>query len=140
MAEDLSGVSLRFAVHLDVLPLGDWTKCEGLTVEYEIEEYKEGGQNDFVHRLPGRVKYQNIKLSRPLTKRSSEVLRSLAHISPRTSHTGSIELRDGANHKVIGWKLQGVYPVKWTGPTMDVSTNSVAIESLELAHRGFSVE
>ena len=141
MTEDLFGVSLRFVVDIHGLSLGDWTKCEGLTVEYEVEEYKEGGQNDFVHRLPGRVKYQNIKLSRPLTKRSKEVLRCLARIQQELKRqTGSIELRDAADQKVIRWNLDGVFPVKWTGPTMDVSANNAAIESLELAHQGFSVE
>jgi phage tail-like protein len=135
------GVNLYFHVTLDGMNLGDWTKCEGLTVEYEVEEYKEGGQNGFIHRLPGRVKYQNIKLTRPLDSRSREVLRYLASVQENLERqTGSIELRDAANAQVIRWKLDGVYPVKWTGPTMDVSANNVATEALELSHQGFKVE
>ena len=61
------GLTLRFMVTIDhQVALGNWTKCEGLTVEWEVQEYREGGLNDYVHRLPGRRKYQNIKLTRPV--------------------------------------------------------------------------
>ena len=61
------GLTLRFEVTIDhKVDLGNWTKCEGLTVEWELQEYREGGLNDYVHRLPGRRKFQNIKLTRPI--------------------------------------------------------------------------
>jgi phage tail-like protein len=141
MPDNPFGVTLRFVVKIGGLSLGDWTKCEGLTVEYEVEEYKEGGQNAYVHRLPGRAKYQNIKLTRPLDRRSREVLTCLARVQQRAGRqTGSIELRDAANARVIRWKLDGVFPVKWTGPSLDLGANNAAIEALELAHLGFQVE
>ena len=38
------GLTLRFTVTIDnQLTLGNWTKCEGLTVEWEVQEYREGG-------------------------------------------------------------------------------------------------
>ena len=93
MAGFPSGVSLRFVVKVDGLSLGDWTKCEGLTVEYEVEEYKEGGQNGFVHRLPGRAKYQNIKLTRPLDHASSGVAAWISRVEgPAAGHTAQIAI------------------------------------------------
>ena len=56
------GLGLRFKVAIDGHELGNWQKCDGLNVEYDIQEYREGGQNGFVHRLPGRAKYENVKL------------------------------------------------------------------------------
>jgi len=38
---------------------------------------------------------------------------------------------------MYAWTLEGVWPAKWTGPTLDVGQNSVALEVLELAHHGF---
>ena len=35
----------------------------GLSVEYDIEEYKEGGENRFTHKLPVRTKYADLVLS-----------------------------------------------------------------------------
>src|SRR5688572_21544461 len=36
----------------------------GLSVEYDTEEFKEGGENRFTHKLPGRTKYADLVLKR----------------------------------------------------------------------------
>ena len=141
MASDTFGVSLRFSVSVDGIELGDWTKCEGLTVEYEVEEYKEGGENEFVHRLPGRAKYQNIKLSRPVDADTLKVMQYLSAVQTNLRRDGGvIALHDGADQPLMKWSLRCVYPVKWTGPVMDLGANTVAVEALELSHEGFTGE
>ena len=78
-----TALGLRFTVTIDgQTSLGDWTKCEGLTVEYDVHEYKEGGINGWVWRLPGRAKYQNIKLTRPVTKSTADVANWLSTVKP----------------------------------------------------------
>lgn len=142
MADEDPARSLRFKVEIDHHSLGAWTKCEGLSVEYEIQEYKEGGENTYVHRLPGRAKYQNIKLTRPLTSAPEKVADWLASfqssiqkkITPGTAH---ISLLDPEGKQLRKWDLQEVYPVKWSGPSMDAASNQLATESLELSHSGF---
>jgi phage tail-like protein len=132
------GLGLRFTVTIDGLELGNWSKCEGLTIEYEVHEYKEGGQNGFVHRLPGRAKYQNIKLTRPVDASTVTVAGWVASIQAITTRTtAQIAVLDSAGEVVAFWNLMDVYPVKWTGPSLDVSASTVAMESLELAHNGF---
>ena len=39
----------------------------GLAVEVEVKEYNEGGINDYVHKLPTRIKYPNLVLKRGVT-------------------------------------------------------------------------
>ena len=78
------GLSLCFKVTLDDhTDLGSWTKCDGLGVEYDVQEVKEGGNNDYVHRLPGRAKYQNLKLTRPIDKDTQKVADWLASVASR---------------------------------------------------------
>ena len=48
--------ALRFKVDITGLEIGRFATCSGLTVEYEVMEYQEGGQNDYVHKLRGRLK------------------------------------------------------------------------------------
>src|SRR5947208_14858437 len=36
----------------------------GLSVEFEMEEFKEGGENRFTHKLPVRTKYGELVLKR----------------------------------------------------------------------------
>jgi len=134
------GLSNVFKVTLDdQTDLGSWTKCEGLTVEYDVQEVKEGGNNDYVHRFPGRAKYQNIKLTRPIDKDTRKVAAWLASVAsdPKRS-TALIALFDSGGAEVTSWKVAGVYPAKWSGPTLDTGTNAVALEVLELVHNGFT--
>ena len=135
-------LSPRFKVEIDHHDLGTWTKCDGLSVEYEIQEYKEGGENRYVHRLPGRAKYQNVKLTRPINANSDRVAAwlssMLASVQKKiTPGTGHIALVDPEGKAVASWNLADVYPVKWSGPSLDAGSNQFATESLELAHNGF---
>jgi len=133
------GLSLRFTVTIDGYgSLGNWSKCEGLKVTYDVHEYKEGGQNGFAHKLPGRATYQNIKLTRPVDSDSMMVAGWLASIQAMTRReTAEIAILDASGEVVTTFNLMDVYPVSWTGPTLDVGSSSVAMESLELAHNGF---
>ena len=134
-----TALGLYFTVEIDDdRSLGDWTKCEGLSVEWDIHEYKEGGVNDYIHRLPGRTKYQNLKLSRPVTKATADVVAWLKEVSPTQDWPDAkVAVRDAAGTEVAAWTFGSVRPVKWQGPTLDVGQNQVAVEVLELAHNGF---
>lgn len=136
------GLSLRFEVTIDHgTSLGSWSKCEGLTVEYDVHEYQEGGNNGFVHRLPGRRKYQNIRLTRPVSSDTTGVMTWLASVQAKvTPVTAQIAVRDTNGETVMTWSLTGVYPVRWTGPTLDLGTSAAATEQLELVHTGFLAE
>jgi phage tail-like protein len=139
MPEELAALGLRFKVTIDGYgSLGNWTKCEGLVVEYDIEEYEEGGLNEYVHRLPGRAKYQNIKLTRPIDSNSAVVAGWLASVQPSQSRqTAQIAVLDASGEVVSEWNLMGVFPVRWTGPRLDVASSDFATEQLELVHNGF---
>lgn len=132
-------LGLHFRVVIDgQTSLGDWTKCEGLSVEYDVYEFKEGGVNSHIHRLPGRAKYQNIKLSRPVTRDTASVAQWLASVTPGMPRTTmQISVLDEGATEIASWSLDTVIPVRWTGPTLDVAQSGVAVESLELAHGGF---
>ncbi len=133
-----SGLGLRFKVSIDGKDIGNWQKVDGLTLEYDLYEYSEGGENAYVHRLPGRVKYQNVKLTRPIDTDSVSVAAWLASLQVRmVPATAHISVLDPSGETVADWYLAGVYPVRWTGPSLDVNSNSWATETLEIAHNGF---
>jgi phage tail-like protein len=139
MPDHATAQSLRFRVKLDGgADLGNWSKCDGLAVEYDVVEYKEGGENAFIHRIPGRAKYQNIKLTRPLNQDTKKVTAWIASLRVSVERqTAQISALDSEGKVIASWNLDGVYPVKWNGPSLDVGNNQVATESLELAHNGF---
>ncbi|HEV2360671.1 MAG TPA: phage tail protein [Acidimicrobiales bacterium] len=133
-----TAVTVCFTVNVDGIDLGRFQTCQGLGCEVTLEKREEGGNNGFIHQLPGRVKYTNVKLTRPVNESSANIA------SWMSSMVGSIQRRTAqvqamaADGTVIAsWSLDQVIPVKWTGPNLDVSQAKVAIETLELAHHGF---
>jgi phage tail-like protein len=135
-----TGQSLHFRVKLDGGPdLGNWSKCDGLSVEYDIFEYKEGGENTYVHRIPGRAKFQNLKLTRPVNKDSKQVADWIAQMKTQVKReTAEVSALDTEGNALATWSFEGVYPVRWTGPSLDIGNNQAATETLELAHNGFA--
>ena len=132
-------IALRFDVTVDGQDLGAFTGVKGLVVEHDVLEWAEGGQNGFVHRLPGRVRYpQDIVLSR-CTDRQTGALAAWfdATRAARTLHSGAITAYDGDEDVVAVWRLTGVWPVRYTGPVLDSVLGGPARETLALAHSGF---
>ena len=41
---------------------------------------------------------------------------------------------------LVSWRLEGVIPVKWQGPSFSAESPKVAQETLEIAHNGFTIE
>jgi phage tail-like protein len=133
-------LGLRFHVTVDKgeKDLGTWTKCDGLSVEWEFHEYKEGGLNTYTHRIPSRAKYTNLKLTRPVDQGSKTVTDWLRDLQKKvTRHTAEVSVITPDGDTLAQWNLTGVYPVRWTGPSLDTGSNQVATETLELSHNGF---
>jgi phage tail-like protein len=127
-----------FKVSIDGHELGVFTACDGLGVEVVLEQREEGGNNEFVHQLPVRMKYTNIKLTRPVDAQSKEVSRWLAQMEGTITRASAEITALGVDSKpVTSWKLKGVIPVRWQGPSLAADSAKAATETLELAHHGF---
>jgi phage tail-like protein len=133
------GLAARFQVIIDGQDLGSWSKCSGLGVDFQHEEYKELGNNSFTHLLPMGAKYGPITLERACTAEESLALKGwlASMVTQPTKGTASITLHDGAQGEVITWTLTGVFPAKWTGPQLEGQSKDMAKETLVLAHEGF---
>lgn len=127
---------LRFRVALDDAEIGRFSECSGISAEWELQTYAEGGQNRFEHKLRGRLKYPNVVLKRGVTH--EDALLKWFFQSQERDKRGSITITllgpDGK--KVRSFAFTGAFPVKWTGPNFNAGSNNIAVETLELAHEG----
>jgi phage tail-like protein len=133
-----TAVSLMFTVKLDDVNLGAFSSCDGLGAEVVLETREEGGQNSYVWQLPSRLKYPNIKLSRPLgrdTQKIADWFASMANGYQRK--TATIEAKTSDGQVVATWSLQDVVPVRWTGPALNAEAPKILTETIEIAHHGF---
>jgi phage tail-like protein len=130
-------VSIAYKCTIDgFIPLGIWTKLDGLGFEYTVTEYREGGVNGYTHKIVGPGKYTNLRLSRPVDSTSDLLMLwlqgNLMKVLPQTM---AITAMTAGGEEITTWNLAGVVPVKWSGPTLDIMSNSVATETLEVAYQ-----
>ncbi len=129
----------RFRVEIDGIISAGFAECCGIQMETEVEEYREGGINDYVHKLVKITKYTNLTLKRGLTD-SDELWNWYQDVvmGKVKRKNCSIILLDGEGNEGWRWNFKEAYPVKWTGPSLKADSKVVAIETLELTHTGFT--
>ena len=135
-----------FKFSVEGIEIGTFQEVSGLSVDIEVEEIQEGGENGFVHKLPGRMTWPNIVLKRGLTRSNN-----LFEWINKSSGAGF----DGANNRLErrpatitllaadesplrSWEIVDAFAVKWTGPSFDATSTDPATEELEIAHHGFT--
>ena len=135
------GAQFRFKVTIDGIDIGSFTALDGLSAEYSVMPYSEGGENGYEHHLPGPLRYSTIKLSRALYP-GSPLASWFSKFTQRKSRASSVKTAaitalDSSGKVVASWDLYDVYPLKWTGPSFAANGNAVLTETLELRHHGF---
>ena len=121
----------------DIDTVGFFMHCSGLELTFDVYEYQEGGNNDFVHRLPGVLNSPNLILSRGLT--NEEALQKWFWTTKTTAERKEITLTLKTQNAERNWTFADAFPVKWTGPTLDADTGDIATETLEIAHSGLKM-
>ena len=111
----------------------------GLSAEVGTEEFREGGLNEYAHRIPTGAKYGNLVLKRGLASGSA-----LVDWCRKAVEDFDFEPKDvtvsllGKNHDpLVSWSFSGAYPAKWSTSDLKAQDNALAIESLELVYRQF---
>lgn len=133
-----TAVSVCYVMKIDDVELGTFSSCEGLGCEVVLETREEGGNNFNVWQLPTRLKYSNIKLSRPLGKDTEKITKWFATMAAGYQRkTGTIQAMRANGTVVAQWALYDVIPVRWTGPSLTADQPKVVTETIEIAHHGF---
>ena len=114
----------------------------GLTVEFDYENFKEGGENRFEHKLPVRTKYADLILKRGLLTNSDVIKWMLDAFRNREFRPSDITvvLLNEKGEPLKTWKIAHAIPKKWIVADLNAGENSVLIETIELTYRYFTVE
>jgi phage tail-like protein len=129
--------AFRFQISLDDKLAAGFSEIGGLSVELEPQEYAEGGINTHMHKFPGRAKQSNITLKRGIVDRNMWDWFYEFILGTGKSRSMSIKLHDPSGHDVVmEWQIRHAFPIKWSGPELNATQNSVAVESMEFAHEG----
>lgn len=129
--------AFRFTVTFDDLPPGGFSDCTGLSLETEMLEYAEGGLNSHTWRFAGRTKQANVSLKRGIVSRVLWDWHQAIANGDFRSRNCAIRVQDpSGSDDVLEFALADAFPVKWIGPELSAGGNTLAIETLELAHQG----
>jgi len=161
-------LSFSFYIEIDDKIEAGFTVCTGLSVRREVMTYQEGGINDYVHTLPGRVTYGNITLKRGIA--FSEALwrwfatgfaftvaglaaGEAAVSEDRNKRNRALAAQNALYRKISIYQcvpyttkvarqydLEEAFPIAWNGPELNTGSSEVAIESIEIAFRKFTVQ
>jgi len=111
----------------------------GFSAEREIEEVAEGGENGFVHRLPKRVRHQNLVLKRGLVDHATALFRWCARALESDLHEAMttqdivVSLLDPDARPIVRWSFVRAWPVKMEVAAFNARESEVAIETLEFS-------
>jgi phage tail-like protein len=132
--------SFRYTVEIDNQLIGAFTECTMPSFEIEVESIKEGGQNEYIHAVPGRAKPGNVTLKHGIMVNDQLMVwayQTMANLFGAEKFKNVSIVMYNNNHKPIyRFDFNQAYPVKWQGPSLKSSESAVAIETLELAHHG----
>lgn len=108
----------------------------GLTVDVNLDTYNEGGENRFVHRLPGRTRYGDLVLKRGMTLVSGITAWCVDAIENFNYQPTNmlISLLNEDHLPVSSWYITNAIPIKYDITGLNAEQNQIVIESMTLRY------
>jgi len=135
-------VKFHFQVEWGGTQIG-FTEVSGLDVEIEPIEYRQGASPEFTKtKMPGLQKYSNITLKRGSFQSDNEFYEwwNTVKLNQIQRRDITVSLLNEDHEPMIVWKVKNAWPVKVQSTDLKSDSSEVAIETLELAHEGLTME
>ena len=118
-------------------------EVSGLDVESQPIEYRHGDSPEFsVTKMPGIKKFGNVTMKKGVYKSDNKFWDWFNQIKMNTIKRVpvTISLLDEAGAPTMVWTLANAWPTKVTGTDLKADGNEVAIETIEIAHEGITID
>jgi phage tail-like protein len=124
----------RFRVEIDSVQQAGFSECSGLGSHVEVIEYREGGDQTQVRKLPGKSSFPDITLKWGSTN-SHELYdwHRTAVTGQIQRKNGSVVLLDDSGTEQVRWHFFNGWASKWDGPSFNAKGNDIAIETLTIS-------
>ena len=143
--QNAGALSTSFLLEVDGLPIGRFSAVSGLSMSVDVETYQEGGENNYEHKFPGRVTWENLVFKRGITNDNNLFNWFELTVGPGfmltdsfTRATAGVTMLSANGKRLRSWVIQDAFPVRWKGPDFDANNDEVPTEELEVAHHGFT--
>ncbi|MDB4533898.1 phage tail protein [Vicingaceae bacterium] len=119
------------------------SEVSGLDIELDVIEYRDGNSQTFsTQKMSGLRKSSDVTVKKGIfadDKDYYEWFNAVAMNTPERKDV-TISLLDEEHAPVMTWKLINAWPKKIASPDMKSDSSEVAIESIEIAHEGVTIE
>ena len=126
--------SYNFKLEIGGVAQGHFTECSGFSAKTEIISYREAGNHQLVHHIPGPVDYAAVTLRYGVTE-SHELWDWLMKAAEDNVQRLNVSIRlldSQGDSEVMRWNLVDAWPSEWQGAALYASYKALAIESLTL--------
>lgn len=120
-----------------------FSEVSGLDVETEVIEYRDGASLEYIKtKMPGMQKFGNITLKRGTFQGDNDFYGWWNTVALNTidRRNVTISLLNENHEPVVVWKVKNAWPTKVQSTDLKADGNEVAIESIELAHEGLTIQ
>lgn len=119
------------------------SEVSGLDIELDVIEYRDGNSQTFsTQKMSGLQKSSDVTIKKGIfvdDKQYYEWLDATKMNTPERKDV-TISLLDEEHSPVMTWKLLNAWPKKIGSPDMKSDSSEVAVETLEIAHEGLTIE
>lgn len=145
MANYYPPVGFHFLVEFESLGSQEkdhqFQSVSGLSVDIETEEFAEGGENRFKHKLPVKTKYPNLTLKRGILIDSKVIdwcRDAIENFSFKPVNL-TIKLLNEEHQPLVSWNVVHAYPVKWSVEDFNAEESKLVVENVELTYNYFTL-
>lgn len=127
--------NFNFLVEIEGLAVGGFAEVSGLTSTTETVEYREGGENTTVRKLPGKTSFADIVLRKGSTGGDNTLYEWHREIvdGTITRKSGSVIVLDRAGEEALRYNFYEAWPTEFSPSDFNATSSEVANESVTLA-------
>jgi phage tail-like protein len=142
--------NFKFEVEIDGFVRAGFSKVTGLSRTTEEISYREGGENETPHKLPGQTSFGDVTMERGISddddfQNWSDTIFNVDQVNGEQGDDDFrrkvvIYLKNKAGERKVKWTVFRSWPKEFTAGDLDANANDVEIESMVLANEGIKRE
>jgi len=131
----------RFYLEMDGIVSAQFRECTGLNSTSEVIESRESNKDGkiMIKKVPGNLKWDDLVLKRGFTT-DKQLLKWRQLVEKGDMKTGrkngSIVMYNSEDTESARWSFTNGWPSKLTGPSLNSTSNEVAVEEITITHEG----
>lgn len=111
-----------------------FSSVSGLDYSVQTAKYEDGMGN--LYQVPSRVEPPTITLKRGVIPKQSQLYEWISSSASRQVEKKDLTIsltNETGSELLVTWIVMNAFPTKWTGPSLDATSNEVGFEEVSLA-------